>query len=57
VLVPACIDEYEIQAGPGAETLEVVKAFVPDDLEELAASLRKKGVPEKAIGQLGGEAG
>ena len=55
VLVPAGLEEYEIQAGPGTEFFEVVKAFVPHRLEELADSMRSRGVPAELIHQLGGE--
>ena len=57
VLVPAGLEEYEIQAGPGAEAFEVVKAFVPHRIEELADSLRQRGVPDEIMHQLGGEPG
>ncbi|NIV36637.1 MAG: mannose-6-phosphate isomerase [Anaerolineae bacterium] len=57
VLVPAGLEEYEIQAGPGAEPFEVVKAFVPHRLEELAGSLRQRGISDEAIHQLRGEPG
>ena len=57
VLIPAAIEEYEIQAGPGAEPFEVVKAFVPHSLAEYTDSLRSRGCPDEAIRQLGGDVG
>jgi mannose-6-phosphate isomerase len=57
VLVPAGLEEYEIQAGPGGEPFEVVKAFVPYRLEELASSLRERGISDEAMRQLRGEPG
>jgi mannose-6-phosphate isomerase len=57
VLVPASLEEYEIQAGPGGKPFEVVKAFVPHDLERFAGSLRERGISDEAIQQLEGEPG
>ena len=57
VLVPAGLEEYEIQACPGAEFFEVVKAFVPHCPEEFADSMRSRGISGDLIHQLGGEPG
>jgi mannose-6-phosphate isomerase len=57
VLVPASIGEYEIHAGSEAEPLEVVKAYVPHSLEDIAGSMRNKGIAGATILQLGGEPG
>jgi mannose-6-phosphate isomerase len=54
ILVPASIPEYEIRAGTGGEPLEVVKAYVPHNLEDVASLLRDRGLPDEAIRQLGG---
>ena len=57
VLVPAGIEEYEICTGSGAEPFEVVKAYVPQSLEDIADSLGDRGISDEAIHQLGGEPG
>lgn len=57
VLVPAGIEEYQVHAGSGSERLELVKAYVPHSLDEMAASLRNSGIPDEAIHQLRGEPG
>jgi mannose-6-phosphate isomerase len=54
ILVPASISEYEIRAGTGGEPLEVVKAYVPHNIEDVASLLRDRGLPDEAIRQLGG---
>ena len=55
VLVPASVGEYGIHAGKGGEPLEVVKAYVPHRLEEIAGFLRNRGISDEVILQLGGE--
>lgn len=55
VLIPAGVEEYEIQVVTSGEPLEVVKAYVPPRLEDVASFLRDRGVPDGAIDQLRGE--
>jgi mannose-6-phosphate isomerase len=57
VLVPAGIEEYELQAATDGEPLEVVKAYVPHRFEDIAAFLRDRGVPDEEINQLRGKPG
>jgi mannose-6-phosphate isomerase len=51
LLVPAGIDEYEIEA---AQPLKVIKAYVPDLAKDVVDPLRKQGVSDEQIAQLGG---
>ena len=52
LLVPAAIPEYELRA-TGAP-LVVVKAYVPDLLQDIVAPLRAQGIPDARISQMGG---
>ena len=54
-LIPAALDEYELQA-TGIEPLVLIKAYVPDLLDDILIPLRQKGFSEEAIIQLGGDA-
>lgn len=54
-LIPAALDEYEIQA-TGKGPLVLIKAYVPDLLDDVLIPLRQKRVSEDAILQLGGDA-
>jgi mannose-6-phosphate isomerase len=54
-LIPAALDEYELQA-TGKGPLVLIKAYVPDLLDDVLTPLRQKGVSEEAILQLGGDA-
>jgi mannose-6-phosphate isomerase len=51
LLIPAGIDEYEIHA---TEPMKLIKAYVPDLLDDVVRPLRKRGIPDDAIAQLGG---
>jgi mannose-6-phosphate isomerase len=53
LLVPAAIQEYELQAA--GEPLRVIKAYVPDLVDDILVPLRERGIPEALIIQLGGE--
>jgi mannose-6-phosphate isomerase len=52
-LIPAALLEYELRT-EGAP-LQVIKAYVPDLLEDIVNPLRQMGVPDATIIQLGGE--
>lgn len=54
-LVPAGLGEYELQAA-GGEPLVLIKAYVPDLLDDVLIPLRQRGFSEEAIIQLGGDA-
>jgi mannose-6-phosphate isomerase len=54
-LIPAALDEYELQA-TGKEPLVLIKAYVPDLLDDVLIPLRQKGFSEETIIQLGGDA-
>jgi mannose-6-phosphate isomerase len=54
LLVPASIHEYRVQA---EEPLMIIKAYVPDLLQDVVRPLRKKGVAESTILQLAGASG
>jgi mannose-6-phosphate isomerase len=54
-LVPAGLGEYELQAASG-EPLVLIKAYVPDLLDDVVTPLRQRGLSEEAIVQLGGDA-
>jgi len=54
VLMPASIEEYEIEAGGGSEPLEVIKAYVPNGPEGIADPLRDRDIPDADIDQLRG---
>ena len=54
-LIPAGLGEYELQA-PGGEPLVLIKAYVPDLLDDVLIPLRQQGFSEEAIVQLGGDA-
>jgi hypothetical protein len=51
LLIPAGIDEYDIQAH---EPLLLIKAWVPDLVTDVIDPLRRRGLPDEAIAQLGG---
>lgn len=53
LLIPASIQEYEIQAAEGP--LAVVKAYVPDLLGDIVEPLRQIGIPHERILELGGD--
>jgi uncharacterized protein YjlB len=53
LLVPAAIQAYELQAAE--ESLQIIKAYVPDLVDDILGPLRQRGVPEDKIVQLGGE--
>jgi mannose-6-phosphate isomerase len=53
LLVPAAVQAYELQAA--GESLQVIKAYVPDLLNDILVPLRQRGIPEAKIVQLGGE--
>ncbi len=54
-LIPAALDEYELQA-TGKGPLVLIKAYVPDLLDDILIPLRQRGFSEEAIIQLGGDA-
>jgi mannose-6-phosphate isomerase len=51
LLIPAGIDEYQIEA---RQPLKLIKAYVPDLVKDVVEPLRKRGVPDATIAQLGG---
>jgi hypothetical protein len=51
--VPAAIHAYELQAA--GESLRVIKAYVPDLVDDILVPLRQRGIPDAKIIQLGGE--
>jgi hypothetical protein len=53
LLIPAGIDEYQIEA---TEPLRLIKAYVPDLTNDVIEPLRRQGVPDETIAQLGGVA-
>jgi mannose-6-phosphate isomerase len=53
LLVPAAIHAYELQAA--GESLRVIKAYVPDLVDDILVPLRQRGIPDAKIIQLGGE--
>jgi mannose-6-phosphate isomerase len=55
VLVPAVIDEYQLQAAAGGEPLVVMKSYVPDLEQDIVRPLRGRGISEESILQLGGD--
>jgi mannose-6-phosphate isomerase len=55
LLVPAGIDEYELQAAEDSEPLVLIKAFVPDLVEDVLLPLRELEISVEAIIQLGGD--
>lgn len=55
LLVPAALDEYQLQAAADGEPLVVIKSYVPDLVEDVVRPLRDRGVSNEAILQLGGD--
>ncbi len=55
LLVPASIYEYELCAATEDDALLLIKAYVPDLLQDIVRPLRERGVPGAAILQLGGD--
>jgi mannose-6-phosphate isomerase len=55
LLVPAGIHEYEIQSATEDKPLVLIKAYVPDLLEDILMPLWRQGFSEEAIVQLGGD--
>jgi mannose-6-phosphate isomerase len=53
LLVPASVHEYELHATQ-EEPLVAIKAYVPDLLQDIVMPLRRQGVPDGTIVQLGG---
>jgi mannose-6-phosphate isomerase len=49
ILMPACIDEYEIAP---ADRCEILRIFVPDLEEEIVRALASKGIDEKVVGAI-----
>ena len=52
VLVPACLNEYELKADAGR--LETLVSYVPESVEKSVASLKAAGIADDRIAQLGG---
>jgi mannose-6-phosphate isomerase len=52
-LIPAGLAEYRLQARD--VPLQVIKAYVPDLLNDIINPLRRRGIPIETIVQLGGE--
>jgi mannose-6-phosphate isomerase len=57
LLVPAAVEEYQLQAAPGEDPLVVMKSYLPDLVRDIARPLRDRGVSVDAILQLGGDPG
>jgi mannose-6-phosphate isomerase len=55
LLVPAAVQRYELQATSGSGPLVVIKASVPDLLQDIVMPLQERGVPANDIIQLGGD--
>jgi len=51
VLMPASTHEYKIHAD---EPLAMIKAYVPDLMQDVVLPLRARGIPDDEISQLGG---
>ena len=49
VLMPACIDEFEIAP---ADRCEILRIFVPDVEEEIVRALASKGIDKEAVGAI-----
>jgi mannose-6-phosphate isomerase len=53
LLVPASVHEYELHATQ-EEPLVAIKAYLPDLLQDIVVPLRREGIPDDTIVQLGG---
>jgi mannose-6-phosphate isomerase len=55
LLVPAGLQEYELDGGADGQPLVLIKAYVPDLATDIVDPLRSKGVAKRMIAQLGGD--
>jgi mannose-6-phosphate isomerase len=53
VLVPACVDEYNID--PVSPLLTIIKSYVPNLQQDIVAPLHAHGISSQDIAQLGGD--